>query len=103
MSTMLEKATTPAPLPILLPQKSIPTPNSASHLEWTPKRYLSEPQPPPLDDTKLQELEMAAARQMLDGKIVKKTRPRRTVDYNGSLGRWAMVSKLSWSLKSLHS
>lgn len=79
-------------LPVLLPPKAIPTPNHTSHLEWTPKKYLSEPQPPPTDDTKTQELEMAAARQMMDGKIVKKTRPRRTVDYNGSLGRWALVS-----------
>jgi polyadenylation factor subunit 2 len=55
---------------------------------------MSEPQPPPMDDMKLQELEMAAARQMMDGKIVKKTRPRRTVDYNGGLGRWALVSPL---------
>ena len=45
-----------------------------------------------MDDMKLQELEMAAARQMMDGKIVKKTRPRRTVDYNGGLGRWGLVS-----------
>jgi polyadenylation factor subunit 2 len=83
-----------SPLPLLLPQKSIPTPNNASHVEWTPKRYMSEPQPPPMDDMKIQELEMAAARQMMDGKIVKKTRPRRTVDYNGGLGRWALVSLL---------
>lgn len=80
------------PLPILLPEKAIPAPGSVSHFEWTPRRYLSEPQPPPPDDAKLQELEMAAARQILDGKIVKKTRPRRTVDYNGGLGRWALVS-----------
>lgn len=83
-----------SPLPLLLPQKAVPTPNNASHVEWTPKRYMSEPQPPPMDDMKIQELEMAAARQMMDGKIVKKTRPRRTVDYNGSLGRWALVSLL---------
>lgn len=81
-----------SPLPLLLPQKAIPTPNNGSHVEWTPKRYMSEPQPPPMDDMKIQELEMAAARQMMDGKIVKKTRPRRTVDYNGGLGRWALVS-----------
>ena len=89
---MAEKAAASSPLPLLLPQNAIPTLNNASHLEWTPKRYLSEPQPPPMDDMKLQELEMAAARQMMDGKIVKKTRPRRTVDYNGGLGRWALVS-----------
>lgn len=83
-----------APLPILLPPKAIPTPNQTSHLEWTPKRYLTGPQPPPNDDAKMQELEMAAARQMMDGKVVKKTRPRRTVDYNGSLGRWTLVSEV---------
>lgn len=45
-----------------------------------------------MDDIKQQELEMAAARQMMDGKVVKKTRPRRTVDYTSGLGRWANVS-----------
>ncbi|TRM59843.1 hypothetical protein BD626DRAFT_506592 [Schizophyllum amplum] len=25
---------------------------------------------------------------MLDGKMLKKTRPRRTVDFNGGMGRW---------------
>ncbi|KAI6125282.1 hypothetical protein EV401DRAFT_1938833 [Pisolithus croceorrhizus] len=35
---------------------------------------------------------MATARQLADGKVVKKTRPRRTVDYNDGLGRWALVS-----------
>lgn len=97
---MSETATMSSSLPLLLPQKAIPTPNSASHLEWTPKKYLSEPQPPPMDDVKLQELEMAAARQMMDGKIVKKTRPRRTVDYNGGLGRWALVCLLYMRLFS---
>src|SRR5882762_1647085 len=80
-----------SPLPLLLPQKTIPTTGDASHLEWTPRKYLSEPQPPPMDDMRAQEMEMAAARQMMDGKIVKKTRPRRTVDYNGGLGRWGLV------------
>lgn len=78
-------------LPLLLPPNVVPTLGDASHLEWTPKKYLAEPQPPPMDDMKQQELEMAAARQMMDGKIVKKTRPRRTVDYNGGIGRWALV------------
>lgn len=78
-------------LPILLPPKAVPSSSTRSHLEWTPKRYLSEPQPPPADDTKVQEQEMANARQALDGKLIKKTRPRRTVDYNGGMGRWALV------------
>ncbi|KAI6106491.1 hypothetical protein EV401DRAFT_2008551, partial [Pisolithus croceorrhizus] len=36
---------------------------------------------------------MATARQLADGKAVKKTRPRRTVDYNGGMGRWALLRK----------
>ncbi|KIJ63326.1 hypothetical protein HYDPIDRAFT_113306 [Hydnomerulius pinastri MD-312] len=36
---------------------------------------------------------MAAARQLADGKAVKKTRPRRTVDFNGGIGRWALLKK----------
>ncbi|KAJ3538924.1 hypothetical protein NMY22_g4961 [Coprinellus aureogranulatus] len=79
-------------LPILLPAKSIPKPHALSHLEWTPKRYLSEPQPPSNEDARLQE--EFIAKQLLEGKIVKKTRPRRTVDYNGGMGRWALSRKL---------
>lgn len=81
-------------LPILLPASVIPKSSPSQYHEWKPQRYLSEPQPPPQDDGKVIEQEMANARQMLDGKIVKKTRPRRTVDYNGTLGRWALVSSL---------
>jgi polyadenylation factor subunit 2 len=78
-------------LPVLLPPTAIPHPPSAPHVEWTPSRYLSAPQPPPVDDaTRMQELE-ANARQFADGKPLKKTRPRRTVDYNGGLGRWTLV------------
>jgi len=80
-------------LPILLPGNVIPKPSPLLYNEWKPQRYLSEPQPPPQDDGKIIEQEMANARQMLDGKIIKKTRPRRTVDYNGSMGRWALVGK----------
>ncbi|KAJ7651873.1 WD40-repeat-containing domain protein [Mycena rosella] len=83
-----------APLPVLLPRGAVPHPVMAPHIEWKPSRYLSEPQPPPIDDaTRMQELE-ANARQFADGKPVKKTRPRRTVDYNGGLGRWALLRKL---------
>lgn len=35
------------------------------------------------------------ARQLMDGKTVKKVRPRRTVDYGGPMGRWALVSTLA--------
>ena len=79
-------------LPILLPGNVIPRSSTSLYHEWKPQRYLSEPQPPPQDDGKVIEQEMANARQVLDGKIIKKTRPRRTVDYNGSMGRWALVS-----------
>ncbi|KAF7965133.1 hypothetical protein HWV62_45525 [Athelia sp. TMB] len=75
-------------LPLLLPARASVASTQALH-EWTPKQYLNGPQPPPMDDLKQQELEMAAARQMADGKVVKKTRPRRTVDYTSDLGRWA--------------
>ncbi|KAF9484986.1 WD40 repeat-like protein [Pholiota conissans] len=80
-------------LPLLLPQNIIPRAISTTHVEWKPKQYLSEPQPPPLDDGKILEQELANARQMIDGKIIKKTRPRRTVDYNGGMGRWALLRK----------
>ncbi|KAJ6546857.1 WD40-repeat-containing domain protein [Mycena capillaripes] len=81
-------------LPVLLPPRAVPHPPSAPHVEWKPSRYLSAPQPPPIDDaTRMQELE-ANARQFADGKPVKKTRPRRTVDYNGGLGRWTLLRKL---------
>ncbi|KAJ6620351.1 WD40-repeat-containing domain protein [Mycena sp. CBHHK59/15] len=84
----------PGTLPVLLPLRSIPHPPSTPHVEWSPSRYLSVPQPPPVDDaTRMQELE-ANARQFADGKPIKKTRPRRTVDYNGGMGRWALLRKL---------
>ncbi|KAH7928169.1 WD40 repeat-like protein [Leucogyrophana mollusca] len=79
-------------LPILLPPNSIPRPSGGTR-EWTPKNHLSGPQPPPMDDARVMEQEIAAARQMADGKAVKKTRPRRTVDYNGGMGRWALLRK----------
>ncbi|TBU26067.1 WD40 repeat-like protein [Dichomitus squalens] len=37
---------------------------------------------------------MDMARQQADGKPVKKVRPRRTVDYGGSMGRWALLRKM---------
>ncbi|OJA14529.1 hypothetical protein AZE42_12761 [Rhizopogon vesiculosus] len=80
-----------ASIPVLLPSSSIPRPPQLPHLEWTPKRYLSDPQPPPMDDARVLEQEMAAARQMQDGKAVKKTRPRRTVDFNAGMGRWNIL------------
>jgi hypothetical protein len=81
-------------LPLLLPQKALPQLPNAPHLEWKPQRHLSEPQPPPQDESKIQEETLANARLMIDGKLIKKTRPRRTVDYNGGMGRWAFVGRL---------
>ncbi|KAK7434047.1 pre-mRNA cleavage and polyadenylation factor (CPF) complex subunit [Stygiomarasmius scandens] len=81
-------------LPLLLPSKSLPREPDIPHVDWKPKRYKNPPQPPPTDDAKAQEQEMAYARQFMDGKLIKKTRPRRTVDYNGGLGRWNLMRKL---------
>ncbi|KAL1660401.1 WD40-repeat-containing domain protein [Schizophyllum commune] len=78
-------------LPLLLPPSAIPTPVAN---EWTPKRYLEPPKPPPVDEAKVQEQELANARNALDGKMLKKTRPRRTVDFNGGMGRWNLLKKL---------
>lgn len=83
-------ATVGSSLPLLLPGRDSIAASYAQH-EWTPTQYLNGPQPPPTDDLRQQELEMAAARQMADGKVVKKTRPRRTVDYTSDLGRWTNV------------
>jgi len=83
-------------LPVLLPANVLPKPPSASHFQWKPQRFLSEPQPPPQDDGKLMEQDLANVRQMIDGKLIKKTRPRRTVDYNGGVGRWALVHRISF-------
>ena len=77
-------------LPVLLPDRAIPRAPSTANLEWTPTQYRSAPQPPPTEDAKIQDGD-ARQIQMLDGKLIKKTRPRRTVDYNGGMGRWALV------------
>lgn len=79
---------------VLLPSNVLPHKQPIAHIEWTPKRYENAPQAPPADDSKVQEQELAYARQFLDGKLVKKTRPRRTVDFNGGMGRWNMLRKL---------
>jgi polyadenylation factor subunit 2 len=83
-------------LPVLLPANVLPKPPSAARLHWEPQKFLSEPQPPPQDDGKLMEQDLANARQTIDGKLIKKTRPRRTVDYNGGVGRWALVLHISF-------
>lgn len=79
-----------ASLPVLLPSKTFPVSlQEDARLAWKPKRNLELPNPPPMEDPKAIEMDMA--RQLADGKPVKKVRPRRTVDYGGGLGRWALV------------
>lgn len=79
-----------AELPILLPVKASP-PSDLARFEWRPKTDLTTPAPPPADDTTVDQ-EVAMARQALEGKAVRKVRPRRTVDYGGPMGRWTLVS-----------
>lgn len=86
-----------AALPTLLSKTATLAAESSRAPEWVPKNYLAPPQPPPPDETKLHEIEMAHARQAVDGKALKKIRPRRTVDYGGSMGRWALVSSFQSS------
>ncbi|KIK68529.1 hypothetical protein GYMLUDRAFT_237569 [Collybiopsis luxurians FD-317 M1] len=80
--------------PVLLPSNALPQKHTIPHIEWTPQKYRNPPQPPPVDDSRAQEQELAYARQFMDGKLIKKTRPRRTVDFNGGMGRWNMLRKL---------
>ncbi|PIL33001.1 transporter [Ganoderma sinense ZZ0214-1] len=79
------------PLPLLLPARYIPS-QDASKIGWTPKRDLEVPNQPPPEDPRA--LEMDMARQLADGKPVKKVRPRRTVDYGGAMGRWILLRKM---------
>jgi hypothetical protein len=79
-------------LPLLLPASVLGTNSEPGPQEWKPSKHLQAPQPPPTDDTKQHDQEMAAARQLIDGKAFKKVRPRRTVDYFAGVGRWTLVS-----------
>lgn len=76
-------------VPVLLPFKL----HVPSEDEWRPTKYLQDPQPPPIDEAKAQQ-ELAAQQLGMDPRAVKKVKPRRTVDYGGELGRWALVSTL---------
>jgi polyadenylation factor subunit 2 len=77
-------------LPLLLPTQP---PKTTKYPAWKPQRHLQLPQPPVVDDQRIHDLELAVQRQLLDGKALKKTRPRRTVDYAGGMGRWALVCR----------
>ena len=79
-----------AALPLLLPTSVLVKESESDPHEWKPSKYRQAPQPPPTDDSK-HDLEMAAARQLIDGKAFKKVRPRRTVDYFAGVGRWTLV------------
>ncbi|TFY58670.1 hypothetical protein EVJ58_g6274 [Rhodofomes roseus] len=79
-------------LPVLLPRKVLPRTELLPR-EWSPKADLTTTNPPPPDDARTHDQEMAMARQLMDGKTVKKVRPRRTVDYGGPLGGWALLRK----------
>ena len=81
-----------ATLPLLLPAGVLELKTESDPQEWKPSKYLQAPQAPPRDDSKQHDLEMAAARQLIDGKAFKKVRPRRTVDYFAGVGRWTLVS-----------
>jgi len=81
-----------ATLPLLLPASVLGVKSEPDPQEWKPSKHLQVPQPPPMDDSKQHDQEMAAARQLIDGKAFKKVRPRRTVDYFAGVGRWTLVS-----------
>jgi hypothetical protein len=58
---------------------------------WSPSKHKLPPEPPPPPPEMPISQEMAAA-QGIDGKLLlKKTKPRRTVDYFGPMGRWLYV------------
>lgn len=78
-------------LPLLLPASVLGTKSGSDPHEWEPSKYRYAPQPPPTDDSKQHDQEMAAARQLIDGKAFKKVRPRRTIDYFAGVGRWTLV------------
>ncbi|KAL0580675.1 pre-mRNA cleavage and polyadenylation factor (CPF) complex subunit [Marasmius crinis-equi] len=78
----------PSPVPVLLPSSSLPTLSLGSSRQWVPTKHMNPPEPPPSDAPD------PNPALLLDGKAIKKTRPRRTVDYNGGLGRWMLLRKM---------
>ncbi|KAG8860603.1 pre-mRNA cleavage and polyadenylation factor (CPF) complex subunit [Serendipita sp. 411] len=63
---------------------------------WRPTKHLSKPEPPPPPPDVNPAIEAAAMAAGMDGKtLLKKTKPRRTVDYFGPMGRWLWMRKLA--------
>ena len=58
-----------------------------------PQRYLYSPQPSAVDDQRINGLEITVYRQLFDGKALKKTGPRRIVDYAGWNGLLSVVCR----------
>ncbi|KAG8967051.1 pre-mRNA cleavage and polyadenylation factor (CPF) complex subunit [Tulasnella sp. 419] len=79
----------PSSAPVLLPTTNLKPPEGA----WKPNMFEEDPRPPP-PDIERQQQEEAAQKLGMDGKAIKKAKPRRTVDYGGELGRWAMIKKM---------
>lgn len=80
---------------LLIPaEQLLDTPNDV----WSPSKHKLPPEPPPPPPEMPISQEMAAA-QGIDGKLLlKKTKPRRTVDYFGPMGRWFYVCQTNYML-----
>jgi polyadenylation factor subunit 2 len=68
-------------------------PREAVQGEWRPTKYLTVLQPPPPDVERLEQ-ELAAQKLGMDGKAMKKAKPRRTVDFTGGMGRYDIVRRI---------
>ncbi|PVG00060.1 WD40 repeat-like protein [Serendipita vermifera] len=76
-------------LPILIPNLK-PLPEDI----WKPTKYLIKPEPPAALPDITPAVEAAAQMVGIDGKtLLKKTKPRRTVDYFGPVGRWLWIRR----------
>ncbi|KAG8835942.1 pre-mRNA cleavage and polyadenylation factor (CPF) complex subunit [Serendipita sp. 399] len=82
-------------LPILIPNLQ-PLPQDV----WKPTKHLSKPEPPPPLPDVSPAIEAAAMAAGMDGKtLLKKTKPRRTVDYFAPMGRWLWASISSFDTR----
>ncbi|KIM23526.1 hypothetical protein M408DRAFT_119447 [Serendipita vermifera MAFF 305830] len=89
MSTQEPLQYTSNGLPILIPNMK-PLPQDV----WKPTKHLTKPEPPPPPPDLAPAAEAAALLAGVDGKaLLKKTKPRRTVDYFGPMGRWYALKK----------